>query len=127
VYLTLSGMLRHRVRTARRNAQRFRLPFNLDAKYLLFLWEKQGACCKISGLPFILNDGKHGKQAYRPSIDRIVPRKGYVKGNVRLVATIVNFGINKWGLAEFLTVCKAVNQRGRLLAAPTKKISATPA
>ena len=34
---------------------------------------------------------------FRPSLDRIEPDHGYVKGNVRIVAFIVNLAMNEWG------------------------------
>jgi len=65
----------------------------------------------VSGLVLDLDDGQPGRQAFRPSIDRIRPERGYVRGNVRLVATIVNIGINKWGYDTFLKVCRAVARK----------------
>ena len=108
-YTTLKGQLRHRAKAARARAVRFQLPFNIDADYLLELWEKQDGKCALSGIPFVLSDGSGSrKQPFRPSVDRIRPTRGYVRGNVRLVATIVNFGMNKWGLKDFLIMCRAV-------------------
>jgi hypothetical protein len=107
-YTTLKGQLRARARAARVRAVRFGLPFDIDADYLLMLWEEQDERCAVSGLPFVLSDGTHGKQPFRPSVDRVDPVKGYVHGNVRLVATIVNFGMNKWSFENFLTMCRAV-------------------
>jgi hypothetical protein len=113
VYKTLKGQLAHRVRSARVRAKRFCVPFDLDLKYLHKLWERQGGRCAISGLPFRLEDGSKGKQPFRPSVDRIHPDEGYVKGNIRLVATVVNFGINKWGYGTFLKMCRAVAKMKR--------------
>lgn len=113
VYRTLEGQMARRVKAARARAQQFHLGFDLTVEHLLGLWEKQQGCCAVSGLPLNLDDGDLGKQALRPSVDRIHPKKGYVQGNVRLVATIVNFGINRWSYDVFVTMCMAVASRTR--------------
>ena len=112
VYRTLDGQLAHRVRTARKNAKRFGWSFDLDLPFLRGLWDLQEGRCAVSGIPFVLDDEhEEGKQPFRPSLDRIQPEAGYVKGNVRLVATIVNFGINKWGFDTYRIVCEAVARK----------------
>ena len=108
MYKTLEGQLLHRLRAAKIRAKRFTLAFDLSVEDLLELWDRQKGCCAISGIPLVLDDQTFGKQAFRPSVDRIQPKRGYVRGNVRLVATIVNFGLNKWTLEEFVRMCKAV-------------------
>jgi len=111
VYRTFEGQMKHRVRAARGRAQRFGLDFDLAVQDLLELWDEQDGKCAISGLPMVIDSGEEkGKQAFRPSVDRIVPKRGYVRGNIRLVTTIVNFGINKWGLDPFLAMCEGVVQ-----------------
>lgn len=107
-YKTLNWQIKHRVRAAKARAKRFNVAFNIDVAYMQKLWEKQKGCCALSKLPLLLDDGSSGKQPFRPSIDRIDPNKGYVKGNVRIVATIVNFAINKWGFDNFLIMCNAI-------------------
>ena len=113
MYRTLEGQLAHRVRAAKTRSKRFGIPFDLDLSHLCLLWDAQKGRCALSGLPFALDDGAKGKQAFRPSLDRIKPEMGYTRDNVRLVATIVNFGINKWGYDAFLQVCRAVARKKR--------------
>lgn len=60
--------------------------------------------CALSGLPLTC-ERKHPNLA---SIDRIDSRKGYVKGNVQLVAKCVNLAKNAQTDAEFIAMCKAV-------------------
>lgn len=72
------------------------------------LWA-QGFCCAISGLPF-QPDAAEGtfRSAFRPSLDRINPAKGYTPTNIRLVLTIVNIAMNQWGEAPLIEVAKAI-------------------
>ncbi len=79
------------------------------------LWEKQDGLCDISGIPF--SDASVNSRAkvlscpWRPSLDRINPRKGYELRNVRLVAQIVNFGLGEWPLKVFLEMCRQVTSK----------------
>jgi hypothetical protein len=51
------------------------------------------------------------KHPYGPSLDRINSQKGYVRGNVRLVCTAVNFGLGQWGDEVFLPIAEATTHR----------------
>jgi hypothetical protein len=42
---------------------------------------------------------------FSPSIDRIDSNKGYTKDNCRLVCTIVNFGLHRFGEQIYEYVC----------------------
>jgi hypothetical protein len=44
--------------------------------------------CPALGLPLQVNDGRH--QDNSPSLDRIDPKKGYVKGNVAVISYKAN-------------------------------------
>lgn len=60
--------------------------------------EQRGRCA-LSGLHFRAEHFKDAlvKYPFGPSLDRIVPKRGYVAGNVRLVCTAANFARNQWG------------------------------
>ena len=91
-----------------RPAERLTITFATVEK----LWEKQEGCCAVTGMPMIAEAADKSMMApFRPSLDRIVPNRGYVSGNVRLVATIVNSAIGEWGLDPFLTMCRAAVAR----------------
>jgi hypothetical protein len=60
---------------------------------------------------------------FGPSLDRIVPKLGYVTGNIRVVCNLANLAMHKWGedpLREFVNKCrisaqmthKKIRQRG---------------
>ena len=61
---------------------------NLQVRDLMELWDKQEGKCALSGVVMTYRQGRLLLTSV--SVDRIVARKGYVKGNVRLVCMAVN-------------------------------------
>lgn len=60
------------------------LAFNLDEEYLESIYNGR---CAITGRPFV----KHDKTSDDcPHLDRIVPEKGYTKGNVKYICARLN-------------------------------------
>jgi hypothetical protein len=69
--------------------------------------------CAISGIPFNLAHNalrQHSRNPFGPSLDRLDNASGYHRENIRIVITIVNYGINEWGLDAYLSVCRAVSK-----------------
>ena len=67
------------------------IEFDIDTKYLKSIFPKDNMC-PVLNIPFQLgymNEDKKNKD-YAPSLDRIMPEKGYVKGNLVFVCNIVN-------------------------------------
>lgn len=85
------------------------LKFNLDIEYLLSLWEENQGCCALTGQEFDLSPwgGKSQVSPKAPSIDRVDPKKGYVKGNVRLITYHMNISLSDFGTEEFESLVKA--------------------
>jgi len=112
--LTDKEMLRraYRYALARARAKGMECLTHLDCEGL---WEKRKGHCAISGVPFsnivVNSKAKVLSRPWRPSLDRINPRKGYELRNVRLVAQIVNFGLGEWPLEVFLEMCRRVTTR----------------
>lgn len=46
--------------------------------------------CPILGIELVAGEGRRGPQDTSPSLDRIVPEKGYVKGNVVVISHRAN-------------------------------------
>jgi len=65
--------------------------FDLTAEYIQKKFDDCNGNCAITKLPFSMEIGKKGKRnPYRPSVDRINSKKGYIKGNIQIVLAIVN-------------------------------------
>ena len=60
------------------------LPFNLDREYLESIWTDE---CPVLGKPFVRHQKGHD---FCPSLDRVDPSKGYVKGNVKYISARAN-------------------------------------
>jgi hypothetical protein len=105
----ISFYIKRRICTVKSRARKQNIEFNLDAAYLTSLWKKQNGLCFYSSIPMKNSMKQDGFQAWDgPSLDRIEPERGYVKGNV--VWCI--FGINSFkqslGLNSFQNVTKSI-------------------
>lgn len=101
--------IKRRIGTVKSRANKNNINFNLDAKYLIDLWNQQSGRCFYSNLPMNNSMKQDGFQSWDgPSLDRIEPTIGYVKGNV--VWCI--FGINSFkqslGLKSFEDMIKSI-------------------
>lgn len=62
------------------------IPFNLELSDIV-IPER----CPVLGIELQASSrGKHGASPNSPSLDRIVPKLGYVKGNVRIISFRAN-------------------------------------
>ena len=99
------------VSMAKNRANTKELNFDIDTDHMVSLWND--GVCSITGIPFVLERPAKGKvHPYTPSIDRIVPALGYVKGNVRLVVYQMNVALSEFGLAQFEEFVKLYMQQG---------------
>jgi len=89
---TINGKIIKLLRGARRRALKKGIPFNLK-KNDLEIPEK----CPILEIDLFFGDKKPSNNS--PSLDRIVPEKGYVKGNVKIISNKANT-IKSFGTAE---------------------------
>ncbi len=62
------------------------LPFDLTAEWMKARYTGR---CEITGIEFVPATGR-GPRAFSPSIDRIVPSKGYTMDNCRFIVFAVN-------------------------------------
>lgn len=106
--------MRAALANARQRAPKKRVPFDIDREYVMSRLEEVGGVCELSGIAFVPGydpDGRYSHNPFGVSIDRIEPAKGYVRGNIRLVLTALNFAINEWGLPAYIAIAKAVSSR----------------
>jgi hypothetical protein len=94
---------------AKTRAKSKNVPFSISKSMLYDLLYEQDHCCAISRMEFNIEKFEAGARNPRNiSLHRIIPYKGYVHGNIRLVTTIVNIGISDFGEQEFIDMCTAV-------------------
>lgn len=96
--------------SAGHRAKRKGIPHNINGDHLLGLWDSNGGKCCITGVPFDLSYGEKlqrgWSKANAPSLDRIVPELGYIKGNVRLVTFQVNCAMGAYPDEQFYEMCR---------------------
>lgn len=95
---------------AKNRAKEKNLPFDLDKQYLIDLWLENDGCCALTGQTLDLypwgEKGQVSPQA--PSIDRIIPKLGYTKGNVRIITYHLNVALSDFGFEEFERLAKLI-------------------
>ena len=92
---------------AKNRAKTKGLPYNINTDFVIDLWEAQGMQCPVSGRMFDLESWGNKSQVNpdAPSIDRIDPSLGYIKGNIRLVTYLTNVCLNEYGHDYLLQLC----------------------
>jgi hypothetical protein len=75
------------------------ISFNLDVADIVI-----PQVCPVLGIPLRLEIGRKGYSPYSPSVDRIKPELGYIKGNVRVISARANLLKNNATLEELLLV-----------------------
>ena len=106
----ITSQTRNMVNKARSRAQAKHLEFNLDREYVRSLVVTH---CPILNIPLEWscnrNNG-HSAMAASPSLDRIDPAKGYVKGNVWIISHRANRIKSDATHEELKLVTKAVGE-----------------
>lgn len=98
----------------RNRAKGAMLPFNLDANYLVDLWNSQEGNCYYTGLPMDLSAKTANSLSPHhnfPSIDKMIPELGYVKGNVVWTLWSINRMKNDLTSDRFLDLCNIISKR----------------
>jgi hypothetical protein len=103
--------VRERARQAMRRAAAANLPF--DGSFVedsVRAVRKAGYRCAISRRPFDIDYRTQGAGGthYAPSPDRVVPERGYVRGNVRWVLWCLNRGKGEMTADDYFEICRLV-------------------
>lgn len=77
---------RHIVRSLKCRCAKSGIPFDLSSEDILSLIPSDGLCPAI-GIPIVFG-GKLSRNS--PSIDRVIPANGYVRGNVKIISYKAN-------------------------------------
>lgn len=87
---------------ARRRAELYNVPFSLTVDDIVI-----PAKCPVFGFPLVRNTGIDAKAKFNsPTIDRIIPGKGYVKGNIHVISGMANTIKGNRDLAEWKMFAK---------------------
>lgn len=85
---------------AKSRAKQLGLPFDLTLEDIV-IPER----CPVLGTVLVAQHGKRARDV-SPSLDRIIPKLGYVKGNVRVISTRANILKNNGTVEEFVAVLR---------------------
>lgn len=77
------------VRAARQRAREKGLPADITPAYVRSIWPEDD-CCPIRRVKFASLSFRGGPQPNSPSLDRIDPSLGYVRGNVAIISQAAN-------------------------------------
>jgi hypothetical protein len=84
---TLEGYVHERMMSIRQRASEKNLPFDLDLEYLLQIWVTK---CPVFGIDLDWSKSNGVVRHNTPSLDKIIPELGYVKGNVQWLSQKAN-------------------------------------
>jgi hypothetical protein len=97
---------------AKRRAISKGLDWDMDHERIVEMAARSGGRCAISGVQFrLVERGKHHRQPFAPSFDRIDSVNGYVTGNTRLICVAANLALNSWGETVFREIAIGVATR----------------
>lgn len=87
-----------------------KLPFDLNIEYLIELWDKTEGICPITNRKLVVaSSGVKGQvHPNAPSLDRIIPSKGYTIGNVRIITYHANVAISEFGYDAVINLAKDI-------------------
>lgn len=83
---------------AKSRAKRKGYAFNIEISDIII-----PKICPIMGIELIYHTGSPGGKNNSPSIDKIDPTKGYVKGNIRIISHLANMMKNHATEKELIT------------------------
>lgn len=91
----------------RHRAQINNIPFNLEENDIII-----PEFCPVLGIPLFFNDGTGHPEANTPSIDRLIPEKGYIKENVAVISQRANQIKNSGSADEHEKIAKWMRDNG---------------
>lgn len=95
---------RYLLYNARRRAVAKNLPINITEEYVKELFDACNGICPILGIKMETHTGKVQDNSY--TLDRVIPEKGYVKGNVAIISHRANSIKRDANLKELIQLVK---------------------
>jgi len=103
---------KHRARRliglARVRARDGGMPFDLREHEASLAARVNAGKCELTGIPFASSPARAWNT---PSLDRIVPKKGYIYSNVRVVCRAINCALGDWGPEILLMVVRSYQDK----------------
>jgi hypothetical protein len=105
--LVLRRNPRHRLsRMLERIRQLKDMPCDLTLDYLHGLYNSQKGLCSFTHRVMTLGEAENGMADINAmSVDRLEPKLGYVKGNVRLITIQANVAKGRWSITDLMEFC----------------------
>lgn len=101
--------IKRRIGMLKARAKKNNIDFNIDVKYLIDLWKNQNGKCFYSNISMNNSMKQDGFQSWDgPSLDRIEPANGYVKGNVVWCIFAINSFKQSLCLESFEDMVKSI-------------------
>lgn len=98
----------HAVSTIRLRCKKSGVVCQLTPDGLRRLWDKQRGVCPLTGWKMEPRKTGSGLIPRTVTVDRIDPKRGYVRGNIRLISFAANNAKYIWTDAALYNFCKAV-------------------
>jgi len=89
--------------TSKVRAKQKNLPFNLSTEYLKEIWPEDNKC---PALGITMRKGDFCVTDHSPTLDRIIPKLGYIKGNVQVVSALANRIMSNATVNQVMAVAK---------------------
>jgi hypothetical protein len=96
---SIERFLGDRYQRLKRRCAQEGIPIEIDAAYLVSLYNRQEGKCFYTDIPLEWDEAQ-GLHRNALSIDKIIPSRGYIKGNVVLCIQRVNLAKNDFSLDE---------------------------
>lgn len=99
----INGQIIDMITRAKNRAIEKGVPFNLTIEDVTYT-----DICPLLNIPLNWEGGPRTKNT--PSLDRIIPEKGYIKGNVRIISNLANMMKSYASSEELKTFSKNINE-----------------
>ena len=110
---TIKGICSRAAGYAKYRSKLKNLKYDIDTEYLISIYPKNHICPILGYKMEPFQNGKIGQSKYSPSLDRINPRKGYVKGNVEFVCGLANNMMNNAEGKDLIRFAQWINKKYR--------------